>query len=338
MDGIDLGLFDYDRHNTLYYFALNADEQIYFRYGGRTAESPTSRLSLESLEIALSRGLEQHRLYQQGALPASPRPEPYFPDQIPSLRAKVIDGGRCVECHLIADYELQERELAGSAVRVRQMYRSPDIAVLGLTLDLSRGLRVAEVEGAAAEGGILPGDVLTELEGTKVLTFGDLQYRFDKVERDRTAIRLGIDRAGTAVALEIDLPREWWATDLFFRYWTIEPQLYFSSKRLDGETKRRLGLPPEGFACEITFIEPRARALDHQQLETGDIIYAVNGVEISPWTTSCERHLKLETVAGAASTLGVLRQGERVEMPLRSGRQNFRKLATKPGALSGAAR
>ena len=41
MDGIDLGLFDYDRHNTLYYFALNADEQIYLRYGGRAAESPT---------------------------------------------------------------------------------------------------------------------------------------------------------------------------------------------------------------------------------------------------------------------------------------------------------
>jgi hypothetical protein len=27
MNGIDIGLFDYDRHNALYFFILNADEQ-----------------------------------------------------------------------------------------------------------------------------------------------------------------------------------------------------------------------------------------------------------------------------------------------------------------------
>ena len=27
MNAVDIGLFDYDRHNALYYFALNADEQ-----------------------------------------------------------------------------------------------------------------------------------------------------------------------------------------------------------------------------------------------------------------------------------------------------------------------
>ena len=51
------GLFDFDRHNTLYFFALNTEEQIYLRYGGRTAESPTSRLDLESLVLALEKGL-----------------------------------------------------------------------------------------------------------------------------------------------------------------------------------------------------------------------------------------------------------------------------------------
>ena len=34
MDGVDIGLFDYDRYNTLYLFLLNAEEQIYIRYGG----------------------------------------------------------------------------------------------------------------------------------------------------------------------------------------------------------------------------------------------------------------------------------------------------------------
>ena len=52
MDKVDIGLFDYDRNNTLYFFMLNADEQIYMRYGGRDSQSPDTYLNLSSLELA----------------------------------------------------------------------------------------------------------------------------------------------------------------------------------------------------------------------------------------------------------------------------------------------
>ena len=39
MDDVDIGLFDYDRNNAIYYFVMNADEQIYMRYGGRDSAS-----------------------------------------------------------------------------------------------------------------------------------------------------------------------------------------------------------------------------------------------------------------------------------------------------------
>ena len=76
MKGIDLGLFDFDRNNALYYFIMNADEDIYMRYGGRDAESADTYLNLESLEVALKLGLEQHQLYREGNIPmqASTRP------------------------------------------------------------------------------------------------------------------------------------------------------------------------------------------------------------------------------------------------------------------------
>ncbi len=61
MKGIDIGLFDFDRHNALYYFIMNADEHIYMRYGGRDSESADAYLDLESLEVALEQGLEQGR-------------------------------------------------------------------------------------------------------------------------------------------------------------------------------------------------------------------------------------------------------------------------------------
>ena len=61
MDDIDIGLFDRDWNNTLYYFILNADEQIYMRYGGREARALDTYLNLNSLEVALEKGLELHR-------------------------------------------------------------------------------------------------------------------------------------------------------------------------------------------------------------------------------------------------------------------------------------
>src|SRR5215510_7586556 len=68
MDDVDIGLFDRDWNNTLYYFVMNADEQIYMRYGGRDSRSPDSYLNLNSLELALEKGLELHRQYQPGNL------------------------------------------------------------------------------------------------------------------------------------------------------------------------------------------------------------------------------------------------------------------------------
>jgi hypothetical protein len=111
MNGIDIGLFDYDRHNALYFFVLNADEQIYLRYGGRDAEDAMTYLNLESLELALRAGLDRHELYRQGKLAKQPRPAPFYPEQIALLKRNEIDRGRCVECHLIGDYLAQEAEL-----------------------------------------------------------------------------------------------------------------------------------------------------------------------------------------------------------------------------------
>ena len=78
MDDVDIALFDYDRYNTLYYFLMNADEQIYMRYGGRGPKSPNTYLDLSSLEAALQQGLELHEQYQDGKLAKSERPEPIF--------------------------------------------------------------------------------------------------------------------------------------------------------------------------------------------------------------------------------------------------------------------
>ena len=85
MDNVDIALFEHDRNNTLYFYLLNADEQIYMRYGGRDSRSPDSYLSLDSLALAAEKGLELHKLYQQGKLAKAPRPKPMSPRDYPML-------------------------------------------------------------------------------------------------------------------------------------------------------------------------------------------------------------------------------------------------------------
>lgn len=325
MTGIDIGLFDYDRHNALYYFILNADEQIYLRYGGRDETSPDAYLNLESLELALEKGLELHRQYLAGELPATPRPEPQYPSDIPLLKQEVVNWGRCVECHLIRDYELLELEYNGEIDPLEDIYRYPDVRRIGIVLDVPKGLVVKEATGAAAAAGVRAGDLITALEGQTVYTFADLQHQYDKVPKTAESVAITVNRAGIRHALRIVLPEEWWYTDLYHRYLTVEPNPYFTSRPLTREEKVSLGLDPEGFASEVTDVDPAAQVYMLHTLEEGDIVYAVNGVETNPITERLDVHIRLAVESGDHFDAKLIRDGEKLEMSIGTYREHFRK-------------
>ncbi len=325
MTGIDIGLFDYDRHNALYYFIMNADEHIYMRYGGRDATSPDAYLDLDSLEVALKLGLEQHELYQQGKLEKQERPAPFFPRDIPLLRKDVHLRRRCVECHLIADFRTQELELAGKLDKLEDMFVFPDIKTIGIHLDIPEGLVVKEATGAAKQAGMEPNDLIVGIDGTPVLTFGDLQYFYDKVPRHARQVQISVERNGRRKGLTVGLPKEWWWTDLYHRYLSIDPQLYFSSRPLSGEEKREHKLDAAGFACEVAVVYDYRWARAVNVLLPGDIIYSVDGVEVDGLTQSCETYIKLNTTAGTYFTAKLLRNGGERKIQIWTGRQSFRK-------------
>src|SRR5262245_21454530 len=157
MDDVDIGLFDRDWNNTLYFFMLNADEQIYMRYGGRDSQSQDTYLNLNSLELALQNGLSLHRQYQEGKLKKVDRPKPLLPRAFPLLVERTYAKNVCVECHLIGDYQNIHRELDGKLDKVAQMFRSPDIKTLGIYLDVPKGLIVKEARGAVERAGMKSG-------------------------------------------------------------------------------------------------------------------------------------------------------------------------------------
>ena len=91
------------------------------------------------------------------------------------------------------------------------------------------------------------------------------------------------------------------------------------------QEKRNHNLDVAGFACEVTKVYdyPWPRVVN--PLQFGDIIYAVNGVEVDELTQNCETHIKLRTNAGYYIMVKLLRRDKEMEMRITTGRQNFRK-------------
>lgn len=323
MAEVNIGLFDHDLHNPTYFYLMNGDEQIYLRYGGRDSKSGETYLNLDSFEIALAKGLELHEQAKRGELPAGPLPEPLYPRDIDLLRSE--NGGRCIECHLINDYRAQMMEKDGTLDRKAFLFQSPDIKTIGIHLDIPKGLIVAQAEGAVAAAGMQAGDVITGVNGKRSYTFGDLQYHYDKTPRDATQATISVLRDGVEHELTINLPELWWWTDTFFRFWTVEPQLYFWNESLTAERKTELGLPIDGFASEVSEVDPGAQPLQIHTLKEGDIIYSVDGVEKDSFAKDVVLYMQLSTIAGKDVKLGVIRDGQRIEEIIHAERQHFRK-------------
>lgn len=325
MDDVDIGLFDYDRYNTLYFFVLNEDEQIYLRYGGRDGASQDTFLSLDSLELALQKGLELHQQYRKGELKKTARPAPFFPRQIPPLVERTYARGNCVECHLIGDYQNVQREQEGTLDKIAHMYRSPDLRTIGIFFDIPKGLIVKESREMAAAAGIRPGDRIAAVNGTTVWTFGDLQYFYDKVDRKAKSVNFRVIRDEKSLDLTVNLPIRWWWTDVRFRQLSIDPRTYFESRPLTESEKKERNLPLDGFASMVTHVDSFAQMMKSHDLRKGDVVFSVDGAEKDEIANTAEFYIKLRKTAGDSVTLGVLRDSQKIEMPLKTFRMSFRK-------------
>jgi len=325
MDSVDIGLFEYDRNNAVYFFMLNADEQIYLRYGGRDSQSADTYLNLSSLELAAKQGLELHRQYEQGSLKKVERPKPLFPREIPLLVERTFARNQCVECHLIGDFQNLQREQEGKLDKLPNLYRSPDIKTLGIFLDVPKGLLVKEVRGPAEAAAMKPGDRIAKLNGTPVWSFGDLQYYYDKVNRTAEKVQIAVDRGGESTDLTISLPQRWWWTDLRFRQSSVDPRLDFEDRPLTEAEKVRLGLKPDGFASQVKYVAEFAKIRKTHELKIGDVVAAVDGVDTDQWANTAELFLKLHTKAGESAMLDVIREGQRIKMPIHTHVLSFRK-------------
>jgi hypothetical protein len=325
MDNVDVGLFDRDWNNAIYFFALNADEKIYFRYGGRDSASPDTYNNVDSLELALKQGLDLHQRYLAGELKLPERPKPAYPREIPLLVERTFARGACVECHLIGDFRNIQRERDGTLDKLTHLYRSPDIKTIGIGLDVPRGLVVKEAAGAVQSAGMRSGDRIAAWNGVPVRTFGDVQYEYDKVDRRAREMHITVDRDGRPVELAVSLPERWWWTDLRFRQSSVDPRSDFDDRPLTAEEKRKLGLKPDGFASQVKYVAALAQIRGVHDLRVGDVVVAVDGVDRDDLANTADLYIKLRHKGGDTVTLDVLRDGKRLQVPVHTHSLSFRK-------------
>ncbi|MCB9895077.1 MAG: PDZ domain-containing protein [Planctomycetes bacterium] len=314
MTGVDIGLFEFDPDSTLYCFILNADEQIYMRFGGRDDESAETFLNAESLEIALERGLEQHERQKSADAPKPRRPDPFFPRDYPDIKNDEIAKGKCVHCHHLGQAKTQMLQSQGKLDRMKDMWIYPDIKRLGVQIDPKKGLEIEGVDGVAKDAGLKKKDEIIKLEGQPVLTFGDLQYALNRHPMESKTLKLTVQRKDEEVELELPLDKWWRVTDIARRAGThaLEPFPEFWGKELDKSEKRKLGIKEEEFALEVTKFWVKTNA-QGAGVQVGDIVYAVDDITSVEYTTNPTTWIRLNKAANDTITIKVLRNGKKLE-------------------------
>lgn len=252
--GIDVGLYDFDPDSTLYCFVVNADERILLRYGGRDDEAADKYFNEKSLQIALERGLEQHKLAREGKLPGQDRPRARFPGEYPDVKRETIDKDKCVHCHHMGSGKTRAAMAASKLDKLKDLWSYPEVGRLGITLDPERPTRVTKADGAADQAGMKAGDEIAQVAEHGVLTFGDLQERLDKVPAGAETLELTVLREGAAKKLKVKLPELWRVTKIERRssVHALEPFPEFWGKDLDAAAKKKLGIKDQDFASEVT--------------------------------------------------------------------------------------
>lgn len=290
-------------------FFLDANENIYARYGGRDATGPDSRQSLAGLHYTMSAVLNAHQQPDTQQFAVKPTQE-FFIDELGGRR------GGCRHCHQVKEtlnHEMVELGLWDSSMAFR--FPLPDN--LGMKLEVDRCDVVEEIvaESPADKAGLKPGDQLKRLAETQIYSLGDAQFALDKA---RQTGNLAVEwvRNGKAMSGQLALPKDWKRSDIS---WRASMQHLVASSRLDGENlskaqKAALGLQPKqlAFRQEENLSDQAASA----GIRSGDIVYAINGQYMETNSTGLHFYVESQFIRQETVNVNVIRDGKKLVVPM----------------------
>ncbi len=290
-------------------FFLGAEDKVYGRYGGRDAEGPDERQSLDGLRYTMNSVLEMHRREDRQYAPREEGPPKYVRDYA---------GGRgCTHCHQVREAIDDGLRRAGKWSReLAWRYPLPDN--LGVLLEVDRGNVVRRVEpgSPAARAGLERGDVVRRLGDVPVHSLADAQFALDRAP-PQGEVAVAWERQGKARAGALPLPAGWRKGDITWRpsLRHLVPSLPVFGEDLTAEQKKALGLRAEQLAFrQRDRINPRAEAAG---IRPGDIVLGVDDRKLDGMDAGdLYQFVRREYLVGDQIQIDLLRDGKRLRLPV----------------------
>jgi serine protease Do len=305
----DINLFEFDYDLTLMVFFLNADEEIYSRYGGRDAEDADSKQSLAGLRYSMLAALETHK---DKSRPKVERKEPL---QVRSLKSAGNYRG-CIHCHNVKEIQNDELKRQGQWSR-EKLWRYPMPENVGLTLEIDRGNVVKSVsrDSVASAIGVSAGDVIDKMGGLRIRSFADAQTALDQAPV-KGSLAVEWLRDGERHSATLALKDGWRRTDIS---WRPSMQKYLASPRLYGrdlslDERKALGLKPK----QLAFAH-RDRVLTQAKnagIRSGDVILGFDGRELEMTAYDFQTWVRENHILGDRVKINVIRDGKRLDIPM----------------------
>lgn len=334
MRGIDLARFQFDYDLTFGALLMHPAGHVYHRYGGRDYRDASRWLDMRSLEELLIHTLGDHKAREASALQAAVRAEePLRMEEIPAFQSR--DKGACIHCHSVLPALYQE-DLANGRWKPEQRWRYPSPLRLGFDLQRIEQRKVLEVGpgSPAAAGGLLPGDRITGLAGACVMTASDVMYQLDQFPFEGGRLSLEVERDGTSIELQLELPAAWkQGTPLSFSWrpfkWGFTPAPGFGGPALDRQALLAAGLiKPEHegrqpFALRVNYLvtwgenKRFGQAAHAAGLRKNDIVTSIGGHQDFENPGHFHAWWRLTQRAGDKVELKILRAGKALTLSIK---------------------
>ena len=286
MNEVDVRRFEFDFDTTWSAFLVDADLNIYSRYGGRDENVADSRMSKASLLHTMQAVLDVHRQradLKPEELKASQHPAPgerATPEDIPLLKNN-HEG--CVHCHQVREYAALQAAHDGLFKR-RMLFGYPLPENLGIKLERDHGHRVGRVfeSSPAAAADLRAGDVIERVNDVPVRSEADIRWALHRLpDREPLVIAVERPRAGLPpeqVQVKLQPEGAWRHTELGWRksLRSVPFPIGFIAYGLGREERRAAGLPADTLAIKVLSVRGAGLG-ENVQLRKGDLIVNLAG-------------------------------------------------------------
>lgn len=321
MNGVDLNRFEFDYDTTWNAFFVDADLNVYSRYGGRDESNPEARLSKASLIQTMEEVLAVHHRRPESAVEQTgpvfhPVPaEPTRPEDIPLLQQ---NHQGCVHCHQIQEYRILQWSHDGEFDRSK-LFPWPLPENVGLSFDRDHGHRISAVQpgSAAARAGLHPQDTVIQIDDVPVRSEYDFRWGLHRAADnafEMTVMRPDDGGSERRLTTTLRPTGDWRQTDIGWRksLRSVPFPLGLRGYDLTRSQRREVNLPEEGLALKLISIRDGLGTM--LECEKQDVVIAIDGDRRQRTFEQFQSDLLRQYEPGDEVHLTVLRQGQTVEL------------------------